>query len=287
MMCHRTRQVSGRPVLPVLLTTWALLLSAVGSTFEADTNIAAAWLEGDVAVDGSVADWSRLERIDDGPALAVRNDHTTLYLVVASSDVTVREQLARGLNVWLDAAGRHGETFGLRLEGLIRRSLPGETPNPGAGNPFGRTVDLNALEQFDLLGPAKLQRRLIDNPAEFGIAMAVGVEDGTIVYELKLPLRKTEGTPHAVGAEPGATLSIGLETPADPQLARSRNRLDDPMNTNPWITNPYGYGRYFNPPPPPEPGASRQPKEVVIKPMKLKWAQVRLATAPTVVPGGR
>jgi hypothetical protein len=50
------------------------------------------------------------------------------------------------------------------------------------------------------------------------------------------------------------------------------------MNTNPWVHDPYG--GYFNPPPPTNSGSSRPPKEVVIKPMKLTWVQVELATAP-------
>jgi hypothetical protein len=49
------------------------------------------------------------------------------------------------------------------------------------------------------------------------------------------------------------------------------------MATNPWINDPYG--GYFDPPPPTNSG-SRPPKEEVIKPMKLVWARVHLASAP-------
>jgi hypothetical protein len=269
----------------VLVLGCALLVPALVSTRAAAPSITATWRSGDVAVDGSLAEWPGLERVDGGPAVAAQNDGAALYLAVATNDVEVREQLAMGLVVWLDSTGRKAQTFGVRLEGLTRRPLPGATPDANANRPFDRDLAPNSLDQFDLLGPAKLQRRLIEHAADFGVALAVGVEDGTIVYELQIPLARTDGTPHAVDATPGARIALGLETPADPQSAGRRNRLDDPMNTNPWVNDPYGrygpygYGRYF-PPPPPEPGSSRQPKEIVIKPMKLMWTDLRLAPAP-------
>jgi hypothetical protein len=264
----------------------AVIVPALVSTRAAAPSIAATWRVSDVSVDGSLADWPRLERIDSGPAVAAQNDGAMLYLAVATNDLEVREQLAMGLVVWLDGTARKAQTFGVRLEGLTRRPLPGAIPDAGASRPFDRNLALNRLDRFDLLGPAKLQRRLIDNPADVGVALAVGVEDGTIVYELRIPLAKTDGTPHAVDGKPGGMIMLGLESPADPRSASRRNRLEDPMNTNPWVndpygrTGPYGYGGYFNPPPPPEPGGSRPPKEVVIKPLKLMWADLRLAAAP-------
>lgn len=277
-MAHRTLH---RWSLPSLLfgaiAGCGLLASTpVPMRAAADATIAATWRDGEVTVDGSMADWERLQRVDDGPAVAVQNDDTTLYVAVATNDVTVREQLATGLIVWIDATGRKRQTFGLRLEGLAPRPIAGATSNTSAGDLPDQV--LNRLESFDLLGPARLQRRLIDNAADVGIALASGVADGMIVYELKLPLAKTDATPQAVGVRPGATISLGLETPADPRPARQRNRLDDPTNTNPWVVNPYG--GYFTQPPPPPGGSPRAPREVVIRPMKLLWVHVRLATPP-------
>lgn len=273
------RRPSVRSAGAALVLGGALVFPALVSTLPEDPTIAATWGGAPGAVDGSIGDWDRLERINDGPAVAARNDDTTLYLAIATNDLTVREQLAMGLVVWLDGAARKAQTFGLRLEGLTRRPLPGANPDPNSRKPFDQDLSLNTLDQFDLLGPARLQRRLIDRPAEAGLALALGVEDGMIVYELKVPLEKTDATPYAVGVKPGTMISLGLETPEDPRSSRSRNRLDDPANTNPWVVNPYGYGGYFNPPPPPEPGAGSRPKPVVIKPMRLMWAAIRLATA--------
>lgn len=247
----------------------------------ADPVIAATWVRTDLAVDGSIVDWTRLERVGSGPTVAVANDATSIYLAVASADPMVRQQLATGLVVWLDSTAKRAQRFGVRLEGLVRRQLPGETADGSASGVLERTALRNSLDEFDLLGPAKNQRRLIERASTLGFALASGVDAGAMIYELKVPLAKTADAPHAVGAEPGSTIAIGLETPADPASSRRREGLENPTSTMPWVFNPYG--GYFNPPPPPS-GDRGQPKPVVIKPMKVVWTLVGLAvdkTAPS------
>jgi hypothetical protein len=253
-------------------------MPALVSTRAADPTLTAGWREAAVVVDGSAEEWPSLERVGTGPVVGAQNDGTTLYLAVASNDATVRLQLATGLIVWLDNTAKKAQTFGVRVEGLTRRPLAGANPDPNAADVLNRDRALNRLEAFDLLGPVRNQRRLIEDASAVNIALASGVEDGTIVYEIALPLEKTAATPHAVGAKPGTTLSLGIETPTDPRGPRQRSRLDNPMNTNPWVNDPYG--GYFSPPPPPGGGAPRPPKEVEIKPLKVIWTLVRLAADP-------
>jgi hypothetical protein len=224
-----------------------------------------------------MTDWSSLVRVGDGPAVAAQNDDTFLYLVVASNDADVRLQLATGLIVWVDRTGRRQQAVGLRLEGLAPRPLAGGTPTTTREAIPDRV--LNTLDAFDLLGPARLQRRLIDDPASLGFVVASGVENDTVVYEMKVPLAKTATAPHAVDAQPGAVVSLGMETPPDLQRARNRSRLDSPMSTSPWVQDPWGYGGYFTTPPPPPGGRPKPPPE--LKPMRLLWTTIRLATAPS------
>ena len=241
------------------------------STRPADSTLSATWRTGDIAVNGSAAEWTGLTPAGQGLMIAVQNDGHALFLVVTSSDATVRRQLATGLVVWLDGSAKKAQTFGVRLEGLTRRPLPGETADARANLPSGASFRM--LDAFDLLGPEKNRRRLIDHPGEVGIALASGVEDGAVVYELNLPLEKTAANPYAVGARPGVTIVLGLETPADPKSPRSR---DEPMPINPWLSDPY-YGGYFNPPPPTF-SADKASKPTVLKPMKLMWVSVKLAS---------
>lgn len=275
MMCHVSCRPSVRVLVASLVAGVGLFMPVLVSTRAADPVLTARWRDAAVMVDGSAEEWPGLERVGTGPVVGVQNDGTTLYLAVASNDETVRLQLATGLIVWLDNTAKKAQTFGVRVEGLTRRPLPGANPDPSAADVLNQDRALNRLDEFDLLGPARNQRRLIDEPAAVNVALASGVENGMIVYEIALPLEKTAATPHAVGAKPGATLSLGIETPTDPRGPRQRSRLDNPMSTYPRVNDPYG--GYFNPPPPPGGGGPRPPREVEIKPLKVIWTLVRLA----------
>jgi hypothetical protein len=275
-MKRSTHRSTYRKIASASLVASAALLAPVEVSRAQTSTIVATWRTAEIAVDGSTADWESLARIGEGPAVSARNDVDDLYLAIASSDPMVRVQLATGLIVWLDASGRRQQSFGLRLEGLAPRPLAGAAPTPSTSTLPDRVV--NPLDQFDLLGPARLQRRLIDDPGGAGFRLASGVENDTIVYEMRIPLVRTDATPHALGAKPGASISLGIETPPDLQRGRARNRLDNPMSTSPWVQDPWGYGGYFTTPPPPPGGRPRPPEE--LRPLRLVWTTVRLATAP-------
>jgi hypothetical protein len=279
----RTRTRFDRSTATVVLAVGLLALAAghplwamawpLSAPPSSAAEIVSSWRSGDVTIDGSIADWPALVRVADGPAIAAQNDAASLFLAVGSSDPTVRVQLATGLVVWIDAADRRRQTFGVRLEGLAPRAGGASTQQPS-----GQLRE--QLDRFDLLGPARLQRRLIDDPSAIGYEMASGVDGDLMVYELKIPLASSAGSPHAAGAAVGTAIGVGVETPADPRPPRQRNRLANPTSTAPWVQDPWGYGGYFTQPPPPPGGWPREPKEEEFKPLKLQWISVRLASTP-------
>jgi hypothetical protein len=258
----------------MLAVATLLVASALATTRAADPSIDATWRGASLVVDGSTADWPPLQRVDNGPMVGAANDDSAVYLAVASNDPDVRRQLATGLVVWFDPSGQQTQTFGVRLEGLAPEPLPGATPTAGVGDSLAAAPAPHALDTFDLLGPGKSQRRLVEQTDAIGINLASGMEDRAVVYELKLPLVKSDATPYAVNAQPGATILVGIETPAEPKVRR-RSQLDNPMSTDPYVIDPYG--GYFRPLP--TNSGSRPRKDERVKPMKLVWVQVHLATA--------
>ena len=64
-----------------------------------------------------------------------------------------------------------------------------------------------------IYGQDKNERHWFRMVAAFGIELAADLSEGTLVYELKLPLKKTEAHPCAVGAGLGAQLTFAVATP--------------------------------------------------------------------------
>jgi hypothetical protein len=75
------------------------------------------------------------------------------------------------------------------------------------------SIPAESIDDFDVYGPEKSERHRIRMDPAFGITMAAAMTEGTLVYELKLPMKKTEAHPYAVGAGPGSQLAFAVATP--------------------------------------------------------------------------
>jgi hypothetical protein len=199
-----------RPSVRVM-TAW-LLAAVAGGVLAAPIGVTSQWKTTDIAIDGETSDWPHLERIEKGPSIGAVNDGEFLYLAVFSNDTGIRGPLATGLILWFDPAGGKAQTFGLRLTGVEPRPLPGMTAAPLPAATSG-----GQLEQFDILGPGKNQRRLVDITPALDISLAAGTDQGGIAYELKVPLASTPARTVAIGAGPGATIGLGIATPDAPR----------------------------------------------------------------------
>ncbi len=181
------------------LATFVLLAVVVA----APAGLTSRWRTEAVTVDGLSAEWQAPELLDRGVTVGAVNDGEFLYLVVSAKDPESIAYLSTGLIVWLDPGGRRAETFGLRIAGVEQPVLPGMTPIAPAAGPAG--ISTTVLDRFDVLGPGKNQRRLVDLNPELGIEIASSRAETEVAYELKIPLQKTSSRTYAVGVAPGRT----------------------------------------------------------------------------------
>jgi hypothetical protein len=190
--------------------------------------IDSAWRDHDIVVDGSPSEWpSALVQFEQQPlSVAAVNDGDSLYLVLTTSDWDARAQILRqGLIVWFDNAGGDKKRFGIRYPvGMEpgefrgrggRRGAPSDDPQAGETRPRGRGVDEfeQPPDRLELLGAKKEDNRTYTLDKAPGIAAKIGNVEGTLVYELKVPLAKSDDHPYAIDAKPGALIGVGLETP--------------------------------------------------------------------------
>jgi hypothetical protein len=183
-------------------------------------------LDGHITIDGDAGDWSgALQPFGDAPfsAQAV-NDGEYLYLRLSASSPVVWRNITRfGLTVWFDPKGGTKKTFGIRYpvveepfdryqndrRGGAPRERPRETPPEGAE----QEVSAEPHDRVDVLGPGKHDARSLTRDHLEGAAVAMRTAQGTLVYELQVPLTTGAGRPYAIGTSPGSTIGIGFETP--------------------------------------------------------------------------
>lgn len=79
--------------------------------------------------------------------------------------------------------------------------------------------------EMEILTPAEEPVRLGVEGAP-GIQVALGNMQGTLVYELKVPLEKTGEFPYAIGTEPGKELTLSLDTTAFDREKMPQERPD-------------------------------------------------------------
>ena len=221
------------------------------------------WRTEAVTVDGLSADWQAPELLDRGVTVGAVNDGEFLYLVVSAKDPESIAYLSTGLIVWLDPGGRRAETFGLRIAGVEQPMLPGMTPIAPAAGPAG--ISTTVLDRFDVLGPGKNQRRLVDLTPELSIEIASSRAETEVAYELKIPLQKTSSRTYAVGVAPGRTIGLGIATPAAPVGRGQQPRLVGDsgfIGGDPWYGG--GFAKYR------EDDGKRKPLEI--------WTTMSLAS---------
>ncbi len=242
------------------LATFALIAVVVA----APTGLTSKWRTEAVNVDGLSTDWQTPEPLERGLTVGAVNDGEFLYLIVSARDAEAIAYISTGLIVWLDPAGRRGETFGLRLEGVEQPLLPGMTPT-AAPTASSARISTMVLDQFDVLGPGKNQRRLVDLTPELGIELASSRAETEVAYELRIPLQKTSSRSYAVGVAPGRTIGLGIATPEAPVGRGQRPRLVGDsgfIGGDPWYGG--GFAKYR------EDDGKRKPLEI--------WTTVSLAS---------
>lgn len=171
-----------------------------------------------VIVDGRSDDWSGNLYILDDELISVGflNDQENLYIcLLAENDALRTRMMQSGLTVWFDPTGGKKKALGIRI-------LPG--PHPGRGpmpkpQEGAREMDASKDEppggfrtEIEIIDPASGGIRKFDPEDAGGIDIKAVPSSGLYVYELKIPLIRSDEFPIAVGASPGNKIGIGFET---------------------------------------------------------------------------
>ncbi len=189
------------------------------------------WNDRALVMDGNSGDWQgALGYLNDPPVmLGFLNDDNAIYVCLSTNLPAIREgMLRRGITVWIDPKGGKRKTLGIRLSPL---GGPGGGPEGDRpeGAPPKREPELTEAPRTPPEGtaapefgapPSRLMVRLPGRndwvPIEGGpgrIEAVIEESGGLAVFEMTVPLKIVPEVPFAVGAGPGAAISMSFETP--------------------------------------------------------------------------
>ena len=234
-----------------------------------------------IVIDGKTDDWVGSLYVAPGQTVSIGflNDQEDVYVCMIAEDRATRAQImTQGLTIWFDPLGGTQKIFGIKYPlGTPQGELP-KPPDPlkeGETPEDYRSVDLTRLE---ILGGEKAKPQLMEASNVKGIEIKVVPSSGLLVYELRIPLLRTEEYPFAVGINPGKVVGVGLESPEIDLNKLKKKETEQKPEGGKKPENEGGYGQ----------GRRGAPGMRYGIPRGLKiWANVQLASAPGVsAPGG-
>lgn len=216
--------------MPFLATVAVLLFSAVfiGCVMK---ELHSAWHDRPVA-GGAEDEWLEWNRAlhwlpGEEVTIGLLNDDRMLYLRLSTRNKAIQRQVMTvGLTVWLDETGGRNEAYGIRFPLPNRGKEPGaERPPALEGDGEGRMDPSGGPDRFrdvsrgdmEITRPGRNEYSVIlaDNSDPNGIRCRIRDVQGSLVYELRVPLIRDEASPLGIAARKPKIVGIGLLTGED------------------------------------------------------------------------
>ncbi len=201
---------------------WSIFLTLIGCK---STKVESSWAAQPMQIDGSASNWRDLPLTffeDERLSIGFANDSTNMYILLRTSNLSfIRGVRRAGITLWLDAKGGKDKTRAVFYQGgpdpkaMQKAGLVDHTINAAriGDRPFMKNMLSDSMphERFSYIDESYYLEKNIDPDGTFGPAIAVGVEDGFCIYELKIPLTDAPPELYGITAQPGQKISIGAE----------------------------------------------------------------------------
>ena len=180
----------------------------------------------DIKVDGVINDWTALVSLTKEVSVAAANDDSRLVIAIVTSDASMKQRLlAAGLIVYLDPKAKKSKSFGVRIPpaGGGAGVPAGHFGNKGGGTPPDSGAQPPPVTYVEVLGPGEKESHVVNLPDRSGFEAARGDNQGALLIEIAIPLRKADGVADAAPIGPlGTVTSLGLVTPDIPMQGRGQ-----------------------------------------------------------------
>ena len=208
-----------------LVTVFFFLFFSAGCTA---LKLNSTWKRSQITVDGESSDWiENMFYLESKKVLlGIRNDFDCFYMCMIVEESSLRSQMMRsGFILWFDPDGGKDKTFGIKFPlGMNPENRKAPSRDKAASREnldFDREMDQTknreffekTLSEIELLSSKKDPGQRMPLEEVKGIDVRLKALSGIMVYEIKVPLKKSEDYPYAVNAGMGETIGICLEIP--------------------------------------------------------------------------
>ncbi len=198
--------------------------------------IQSTWRDREIIINGKDEDteWEGAKYFfnDKNVTLGILNDRDYLYLRLSTRDRAVQQNLmVRGFTLWFDPSGGQNKSFGIQfpigiwmdMASIGSRLEPGQKPDTSQ---LKKILD-ESLNMFEIIGPEdkELNSQLVAHAGELGIRLHLDVVKDNMVYELRMPLMRTETEPFGICTERTEAIAIGLVN-SNIEAEQLNNRLN-------------------------------------------------------------
>ncbi len=185
--------------------------------------LSSTWRDRVITIDGrdEGAEWENACYFFDEKkiTIGVMNDENDLYLRLSTRDRMLQRQfVVRGLIVWFDQKESKKRTFGITIPPRMRGMEMEMTRSGGTRereeNPDQFPLLLESgLKEIEIIGPGKNERLTLSciDVREWGLDIMLDCVNNNLVYEVKIPLARSELHPYGITTEETDIIGIGIE----------------------------------------------------------------------------
>jgi hypothetical protein len=180
------------------------------------------WADKDVVIDANDDEWQGIKQYYDEKtktSISVSNDESNVYMCLSTADIDIQNAFVKsGFIVWFNGKGSKDKELGIRFPIVEQAGRGGEGGAPGGGGAKGGPPGGGGAQGGNSVSVAELKvltsekdkgtTLKVEEASKMGISARIANPGDRLIYELKMPLKKTEVTPYA--AAPSAANNVGV-----------------------------------------------------------------------------
>lgn len=176
------------------------------------------WKGREIVVDGNDTEWQDKMARYQNLSFGICNDEEYIYICLAATDKKTKAQLMglfrQNFTIWFNADGTLNQQFGLRFSNespYMDESLVGRIRF--IKTPVFQVIANEMMKNFEIeILKNDYPVAMLSDAQGIDVAASVTMNGRKLVYEIKIPLKKTENQAFAIESSAGKLISFGLST---------------------------------------------------------------------------